>query len=71
MAWRAFISGGGGGSIEPSGRTPPKRAQLMGPPKTDPGTSVVPMTVVFVFKDTRPLVDSGYTFMLCPTMAYH
>ena len=38
-AWggRVFVSRGGGGSIEPSGRTPPppkKRAQLTGPPKS-------------------------------------
>ena len=32
---RVFVSGGGGGSIEPSGRTPPqKRAQLTGSPKS-------------------------------------
>ena len=34
---RAFVSGGGGGSIEPSGYTPPpasKRARLTGLPKS-------------------------------------
>ena len=54
---------GGGGGVDRALRPdpPPKRAQLTGPSKTDPGTSVVPMTVVFVFKDTRPPVNSGYT----------
>ena len=35
---------------------PLKKAQLTGPPKTDKGTSMVPMAV---FKDTRPPVTSG------------
>ena len=68
-AWRAFTSGEGGGGVDRAlwPGPPPKKAQLTIPPKTDPGTSVVPMTVVFVFKDTRPPVNSGYTCMLCPT----
>ena len=62
----AFTSGGGGGVDRALQPDPPKRGQLTGPPKTDPGTSVVPMTVVFVFQDTRPPVNSGYTCMYVP-----
>ena len=32
-------------------------------PKNDPWTSMVPMAVVLVFKDTRPLVNSGYMYV--------
>ena len=56
------LPGGGGGSIEPSGGPPPKKVQLTGPPKTGPGTSFVRTAVVFVFKDTRPPVNSGYMY---------
>ena len=65
MAWRGFTCGGEGGLIEALRPDPPpkQRAQLTGPPKTDPGPSVVPMAVVFVFKDTRSPVNSGYTCM--------
>ena len=61
MGLAGFHFLGGGGPESPP--APPPKAQLTGPPKTEPGTSVVPMTVVFVFKDTRPPVNSGYTCM--------
>ena len=63
---RAFTSGGGGGCQQSPPAAPPprqKRAQLTGPPKTCPGTSMVPMAVVFVFKDTRPPLNSGYMYV--------
>ena len=53
-------------ALRPEPPPPQKRAQLMGPqntPKTNPGTSVVPMAVVFVFKDTRPPINSGYMYV--------
>ena len=59
----------GGRSIEPSHPPPPPIAKkdsvdgtLQETPKTNPGTPVVPMGVVFVFKDTRPPVHSGYMY---------
>ena len=66
--WEAGFSfpGGGGGSIEPSGRTPPKGAQLTGPwknPKTGAGISVVPMSVVLLLPDKRPPVNFGYMYV--------
>ena len=73
LAGLCGISLPGGGGVDRAFRpdAPAKRAQLMGPPKTDPGTSMVPMTVVFVLKDTMPLANSSYTCMQCPTIADH
>ena len=42
----------GGGRYSPPARPPPKKAKLTKPPKTNLGTFVVQMVVVFVFKDT-------------------
>ena len=52
----------GGGLIETLARPPPKKkAQLAQPPQTNPGTFMVRMAVVFVFKDTWSPVNSGFT----------
>ena len=57
------LSNGGGGvdrapKLDP---TPQKGAQVGGPPKTNLGTYVVQMVVVFVLGDTWYPVNFGYT----------
>ena len=61
LGWAGFELGGG------VDRTPwldpppaPKRAQLTEPPKSNLGTFMVRMVVVFMLKDTWSPVSSGY-----------
>ena len=68
--WQGGLSLEGGGGVDRALQLDPpptKKGSMDGTPKTpqktDPRTSVVPMAVVFVFKDTRPPVNSSCMYV--------